>query len=144
MDWRCPFDTCRYYADFLNPSGPFLDDLSVNDRKFLLNKGWNSDDEEFLELFEDIVEHHYFMHLESMRVKVLSFRTALEDVNGEPVLKERIILGPRTVFITQRGGMFSPYAHQTILMRCFRESNSSPTCTRKRSYLSNAKAVQLK
>lgn len=127
MDWKCPFDTCQYYADFLNPSGPFLDDLSVNDRKFLLNKGWNSDDDEFLELFEDIVEHHYFMHLESMRVKVLGFRTALEDVNGEPVLKERIISGPGQFLFPNEEGI-----------KLFAD------CTRKRSYLSNAKAVQLK
>ena len=94
MDWTCPFNTCHYHMNFLDPSGPFLNDLSANDRKYLQSKCWNSTDETFLDLFEDIAERHYFMHLEGMHVKIMGFATNQEAVNGEPILVGRKISGP--------------------------------------------------
>ena len=90
--WWCPIDGCDFSIDFLNPNRvDVASSLSEESQHFLYSKMWDSENERLREIFEDLVEDHYFVHLTEYGVKLIGFNTNRVDVHGRPMLEERRI-----------------------------------------------------
>ncbi|KLO14466.1 hypothetical protein SCHPADRAFT_312960 [Schizopora paradoxa] len=79
LDWHCPFSTCNYYVDLRNLDMEILNDLSLNEKKFLQSKFWNGEDDELLEIFYNIAERHKFRHLEDLHIDLLVYEKNVSD-----------------------------------------------------------------
>ena len=83
--WHCPDSNCPHAIDFRYLRIEDLQGIRPNDREYLLSMEWNSSDEEFIELFYDIVEMHFLKHLSELGVKHVVSRREGNDVHGQPI-----------------------------------------------------------
>lgn len=95
MTWFCPDLACSYSLDFLHLPDEVLDELDYSSRSYLCSHNWKVSDDDFLELFYDIVEQHYFKHLEDSGIKVVGYGSEEFDIFNQPISQERRITKPR-------------------------------------------------
>lgn len=95
--WRCPAKHCTHFIDFLKLSDDDLSCVSESDKHYLRSLDWKVHDEKgrFMELFYDIVEFHYYYHLQSIDIKVIAIGSERNDIFDQPVFEDRIVTEPR-------------------------------------------------
>jgi hypothetical protein len=73
--WHCPVGggACLYVIDLCTPSDNNLKlistDISSDDRIYLLEKGWKSNDEQLYMMFYEMVDAHWEDHLKELDIK---------------------------------------------------------------------------
>ncbi|KAI5124706.1 hypothetical protein M0805_004312 [Coniferiporia weirii] len=94
--WCCPDTTCDYRIDFHNLVEENFIGMDEDDEIYLHSMRWNpSCDVRVTVLFHDMVESHYYGHLESIGVRLVASRPVEVDVFGRPVIEDQIYSGPR-------------------------------------------------
>lgn len=93
FNWRCPVPNCKHSIHLLNPRDDTLKDLNDVDKAYIRSKQWKMSDQRLLELFEDMVERHYFRHFMEKDIKLVAYGTS-ERRRGHRVMKEREVTKP--------------------------------------------------
>lgn len=91
--WFCPVKDCDYMINLHKLTDENLNEMQPDDKKWLRQKQWKLSDERFTELFDDMVERHYFTHLDSRHIKLVGYKTD-EVRRGHKVKKEREVSRP--------------------------------------------------
>ncbi len=85
---RMPFS-----CDFLKLNESIWSELSETERSFL-SGDWNSQDEDFVDIFQDVVERHYHEHLQERRINLVGFLRVFDKATGKSTLEKRVVRGP--------------------------------------------------
>lgn len=89
--WRCP--ECNHQVN-LRHNGHFYW-MNEADKRLLFSKEWGPTNGEAVELFHDIVEHHFYEHLEMSGIKYMACRPTGTDIRGQQRYDLVQLSGPR-------------------------------------------------
>lgn len=96
-EWYCPIDSCSYTIVLREAYKKKFEWMDEDDKQFLRSQRWGPTDGRAVELFYDIVEHHFYEHLEMAGIKHIARRYVGKDVQGRPCYEDVEIKGPRQV-----------------------------------------------
>ncbi|KAH8120312.1 hypothetical protein DFH11DRAFT_1539480 [Phellopilus nigrolimitatus] len=96
FEWCCSEKACQYAIHFHRLSEANLEGVDRADREYLQSMCWSpTNDSRIIELFHDMVERHYYEHLEKSGIRHVTSRCVGEDILKQPVLQEIVLNEPR-------------------------------------------------
>lgn len=134
MMWFCPDPKCSYSINFLDIPRDVLECLDQTSNTYLKSRKWNINDEEFIELFYDIVERHYFCHLDETGIKVVGFCSGEVDIFDRPILQERHVTEPRQLHVNDHVRRLRQFLLLFKYLNTFSDSLSSSGLNRITTY----------
>ncbi|THH11117.1 hypothetical protein EW145_g862 [Phellinidium pouzarii] len=94
--WYCSDQTCSYSINFHCLTDKNLYGINDSDKAYLRSMCWNpACDSRLIVLFHDMVELHYYRHLEKIGVRHVVCRPIGKDVFGQSVIEDQVLTGPR-------------------------------------------------
>ncbi|KAL5534248.1 hypothetical protein ACEPAG_710 [Sanghuangporus baumii] len=95
--WYCPVDTCDYSIHLREAYRMKFKWMGDDDRKFLRSGFWCPTTDRAVELFNDIVEHHFYEHLRMAGIKHVARHCHGRDAMGNSQYELIELNGPRQV-----------------------------------------------
>ena len=71
FEWDCPIEPCTYEISLRLLTDENVKEMSEDDKLYLRRKQWRLEDERFQDLFYDMIERHYYKHLNDLDIALL-------------------------------------------------------------------------